>query len=93
VSGDVSREAGRAGEQEWLRAFAAELGVEPPGDEAREQLLGLAGVAAHASERTAAPLSCWLAARAGLSPAEALAVATAVADRLAGDGAAPPEGV
>ncbi len=35
---------------------------------------GLAGEAAHAYERIAAPVACWLAARAGLSPAEALAV-------------------
>jgi hypothetical protein len=38
----------------------------------------MAGVAAHASERTAAPLACWLAGRAGLSPAEALSIAQEV---------------
>ncbi len=60
--------------KEWLVDFAALLGVEPPDDEQVSDLLRLAGEAAHASERTAAPVACWLVARAGLSPAEALAV-------------------
>ena len=60
---------------EWVAAFAARLGVEPPDDETVTTLLELAGVAAHASERTAAPVACWLVGRAGLSPAEALALA------------------
>lgn len=58
--------------KEWFTGFAAELGVAPPtGDEVRD-LLQLAGEAAHASERLAAPVTCWLIARAGISPAEAL---------------------
>jgi hypothetical protein len=58
--------------KEWFAGFAAELGVAPPtGDEVRD-LLQLAGEAAHASERIAAPITCWLIARAGVSPAEAL---------------------
>jgi hypothetical protein len=64
----------RTGE-EWLAAFAARLGVEPPDDSTVTALLDLAGVAAHASERTAAPVACWLAARAGTAPADALALA------------------
>jgi hypothetical protein len=40
-----------------------------------EQLLTLAGEAAHRSERTAAPIACWLAGRAGLDPAAAVALA------------------
>ena len=51
----------------------------PPGDEDREALLRVASAAAHASERMAAPLTCWIAAAAGLSPAEALALAEALA--------------
>ena len=43
----------------------------PTGDEIRD-LLALAGEAAHASERIAAPITCWLIARAGVSPAAAL---------------------
>lgn len=58
--------------REWVAAFAAEIGVEPPDDDTVEQLLDLAGVAAHASERLAAPLACWLVGRAGLDAATAL---------------------
>ena len=36
-------------------------------------------VAAHASERTAAPITCWIAATAGLTPARALALAESMA--------------
>ena len=58
--------------KEWFTGFAAELGVAPPtGDEIRD-LLQLAGEAARASERFTAPVTCWLVARAGVSPAEAL---------------------
>jgi len=56
---------------EWLCALAAELGTVPPTTAEADALLALAGDAAHASERTAAPLSCWLAARAGVEPAAA----------------------
>jgi hypothetical protein len=59
---------------EWLTAFAAAAGIPAPTPDEVEVLLELAGVAAHASERTAAPITCWLAARAGLPPAEALAL-------------------
>jgi hypothetical protein len=38
-------------------------------------LLDLARVAAHSSERFAAPLACWLAARSGTAPAEAQRIA------------------
>lgn len=60
---------------EWLAVFAARVGVEAPDGATVDLLLDLAGVAAHASERTAAPLACWMAGRAGLSPADALALA------------------
>jgi hypothetical protein len=50
---------------EWITAFAAELGVDAPSADEVEAILGLAGIAAHASERTAAPVACWLGARAG----------------------------
>jgi hypothetical protein len=38
-------------------------------------LLDLAGVAARASARQAAPIACWLVAKAGVDPADAIAVA------------------
>lgn len=73
------------GRQEWLARLADRLGVEPPTAEEVDDLLALAGVAAHASERTAAPVSCWLAATAGVDPAEARRLAAELADELAGD--------
>lgn len=64
---------------EWIEAFAIELGAVPPSSGEIDTLLELAAVAAHTSERTAAPLSCWLAAQAARSPAEALAAAQRLA--------------
>jgi hypothetical protein len=64
--------------QEWIEAFAARLGVEAPDESTVEALLELAGTAAHGSERTAAPIACWLVGRAGVGTAEAQAAADAV---------------
>ena len=66
--------------REWIDAFAADLGVDAPDDATVEALLDIAGVAAHASERIAAPVACYLVGRAGLDPAEALAAARRRAD-------------
>jgi len=63
---------------EWIIAFAARLGVEPPEEQVVTTLLDLAGVAAHASERTAAPIACWLVGQSGLSPTSALTLATQI---------------
>ena len=57
---------------EWISAFAAKLGVDGPTNTEFSQLLDLAGEAAHSSERVAAPVACWVAAKAGVSPEEAL---------------------
>ena len=51
---------------EWIAAFAREAGVEGPSPDEVRELLELAGTAAHASERTAAPLACWIAGRSGI---------------------------
>jgi hypothetical protein len=59
--------------REWLEVFAAQIGVEAPDDATIETLLDIAGVAAHASERIAAPIACYLIGRAGADPAEVLA--------------------
>lgn len=75
--------------REWIAAFAAELGVEPLDDATVDTLLELAGVAAHASERLAAPLTCYLTAQAGLDPTAALATARRLAD--GGSDAGPPD--
>jgi Domain of unknown function (DUF6457) len=68
--------------RQWLAAFAAELGTEPPTDEQLDLLLDLAGVAARASERIAAPITCWLVARAGVDPREALAAGHRLAEEI-----------
>jgi hypothetical protein len=64
---------------EWVTAYAAAAGIPAPSQDEIEILLQLAGVAAHASERTAAPITCWIAATAGLSPARALTLAESMA--------------
>jgi hypothetical protein len=63
---------------EWIGAFSARLGVAPPDQQTIDELLELAGVAAHASERIAAPIACWLVGRADLDPATALSRAREV---------------
>jgi hypothetical protein len=60
---------------DWVRHFAEALGTTPPTDDEVNDLLAIAGVAAHSSERTAAPLSTWLVGRAGAAPDEARAAA------------------
>jgi hypothetical protein len=62
---------------EWVAVYAARLGVEPPSDEMIAEILDLAGVAARSSARQAAPIACWLAASAGVSPAEGRRLADA----------------
>ncbi len=59
----------------WIDRFATELGVEPPEDETMERLLELAGIAAHSSERIAAPIACWMAGAASIEPQRALEIA------------------
>jgi Domain of unknown function (DUF6457) len=63
---------------EWVAAYAAAAGVPIPTAEEVDELLQLAAVAAHASERTAAPVTCWIAARAGITPAAALTLAESI---------------
>lgn len=60
---------------DWLADFAERVGVAAPDAETMETLLDLAGVAAHASERIAAPIACWMVGQAGMSPADALELA------------------
>ena len=64
--------------QNWIAAFADKLGTTAPSEQEVETILALAGVAAHASERTAAPVACWLAARAGIELNAAMAAAKEV---------------
>lgn len=66
----------------WIRRYAQAVGAPAPGDDEIDAVLAMAGVAAHASERTAAPLTAWLAGRAGIPVHEALAAAQGLADAL-----------
>jgi hypothetical protein len=63
---------------EWLAAFAGKLGIDPPTKDELKAVLDLAGEAAHASERIAAPVACWLAAQGGVGLDEAMRLAREV---------------
>ena len=64
--------------REWIDAFAAEIGAEPPTADEIKQILDLAAVAAHSSERIAAPVACWVGGAAGASLDELQAAAERV---------------
>jgi hypothetical protein len=66
--------------QEWVRTFAEAVGAEPPSQEQMDEILRLAAVAAHSSERIAAPIACWVAGTTGRPPAELRAAAEALAN-------------
>jgi hypothetical protein len=61
--------------EEWIAAYAEALGRPAPTQAEMDAVLALASTAAHASERRAAPIACWLAASAGLPLADAQALA------------------
>jgi hypothetical protein len=63
---------------DWLAAYADKLGVDAPTKDQLEAVLDLAGEAAHSSERIAAPVACWLAAKAGVELDQALRLAREV---------------
>jgi hypothetical protein len=65
---------------DWIAAYSERLGVDAPSSDDFSAILDLAAEAAHASERVAAPVACWLAARAGLSLEESLRLARQVGD-------------
>ncbi len=62
----------------WIEAFAAVLDVLTSSEDELESALALAAEAAHASERTAAPLAYWTAARVELDPNQAFEAARQV---------------
>ena len=72
---------------EWIASFAAAAGAEAPDEETIGRLLKLAAVAAHSSERIAAPIACWIAGSAGIEPDRAIAIAGSI-----GDGGSEPSG-
>jgi hypothetical protein len=63
---------------DWLAAFAEKLGTPAPTKDELKAVLDLAAEAAHSSERIAAPVACWLAARAGVELDHALKLAQEV---------------
>jgi len=67
------------GRDEWLARFCERIGLEPPTKDEVVALLDLAASAAHASERTAAPLACWVAGRSDRTLAELQEIAKEVA--------------
>jgi hypothetical protein len=70
--------------REWIDAFAAEIGADPPSNDEVKEILDLAAVAAHSSERIAAPVACWIAGAAGASLDEL----QAAAERIGGNSSA-----
>jgi hypothetical protein len=70
---------------EWLAGFCGRLGLEPPSKEEVVALLDLAATAAHSSERTAAPLACWVAGRSGRPLAELGEIAAETAPQPAAE--------
>lgn len=67
--------------QEFLEAFATQVGVPPPTAAEFATLLDVAAIAAHASERVAAPLACWMAGASGMPAADLLRAARHIADQ------------
>lgn len=67
-------------ERQWIQGFARAIGTEPPTESEVAAILDLAAAAAHASQRPAAPVACWMAGRSGRSLEEMQALADGVAD-------------
>jgi hypothetical protein len=63
---------------DWLAAYAEKLGIPAPTKDELKAVLDLAGEAAHSSQRIAAPVACWRAARAGVDLDEAMRLAREV---------------
>ena len=63
---------------EWIGEFAGKIGDTPPSAEEVNAILDLAAVAAHASERTAAPVACWVAGKTGKPLSELIEVANGI---------------
>jgi len=64
--------------EEWIASFAEAIGAEPPDREQVDRLLKLAAVAAHSSERIAAPVACWVAGANGVDVERAIEAAEAI---------------
>jgi hypothetical protein len=62
----------------WISTYAERVGTTAPTEEEFQAILELAAEAAHSSERIAAPVACWVAAKAGIPLTEAVAAARAI---------------
>jgi len=67
---------------QWLDRYATLLGIDAPTADEVDSLLELAGIAAHASERVAAPITCWMVAQSDRSLAESLDLARRLAEDI-----------
>ena len=67
----------------WISAYAERLGADAPTRDEFEAILALAAEAAHSSERVAAPVACWVAAKAGVPLADALEAARGIDEAAA----------
>jgi hypothetical protein len=52
---------------DWIQDFCEQIDMPAPSDADMEAILRLAAIAAHASERIAAPIACWVAGASGKS--------------------------
>ena len=66
--------------EQWVRTFAEEVGAEAPSQDQIDEILRLAAVAAHSSERIAAPIACWIAGTTGRPLTELREVAEGLAN-------------
>lgn len=64
--------------EQWIERFAAAIDAEVPTAGELEAILELAAVAAHGSERIAAPIACWLAGTTRRPIAELRTIADAI---------------
>jgi hypothetical protein len=75
----------------WIFAYAERLGADAPTQDEFDAILALAAEAAHSSERGAAPVACWLAAKVGVPLTDALEAARGIDEAARGiDEAAAP---
>jgi Domain of unknown function (DUF6457) len=61
--------------EEFLEAYGAQIGAPLPSRAEMDALLEVASLAAHGSQRTAAPLACWMGGASGRPIADLLAAA------------------
>jgi hypothetical protein len=78
--------------EQWIEAFGQTIGLPTPGQDEVDAILELAATAAHASERTAAPVAAWLAGSSGRSLHEINELARQVANGERGAEGSSAEG-